>query len=172
MTLTRYILDDVRSCITVSGRSSLHPIDSEAHGITGWFESDVRSDGSLDLSVPAAGHLELTVDRLTSGNRLYDRELRRRIQAAVFPTINGRLRRITATDRPRIYMVSGEISFHGSTRTFEHELRIEVAEHGVEMTGEYVFDIRQFGMEPPSLLMIRVYPEIRVRINLYGVLHD
>jgi hypothetical protein len=36
------------------------------------------------------------------------------------------------------------------------------------LTGEYVFDIRQFGMKPPSMLMIRVYPEIEVRVELYG----
>ena len=37
------------------------------------------------------------------------------------------------------------------------------------MTGEYVFDIREFGMKPPSMLMVRVYPEISVRVELHGV---
>jgi len=36
------------------------------------------------------------------------------------------------------------------------------------LTGEYVFDIRQFGMKPPSMLMIRVYPAISVKVELHG----
>ena len=39
MALIRYTLDSVRSCVWVSGRSSLHPINTETRGITGWFEA-------------------------------------------------------------------------------------------------------------------------------------
>ena len=42
MALTRYTLDSVRSCVWVSGRSSLHPINTETRGITGWFEAATR----------------------------------------------------------------------------------------------------------------------------------
>jgi hypothetical protein len=47
---------------------------------------------------------------------------------------------------------------------------IEARDGQVSLTGAYVFDIREFGMEPPSMLMIRVYPEISVRVELYGTL--
>ena len=67
------------------------------------------------------------------------------------------------------YVVTGEISFHGKTRTFEHGMQIEVHEDGVALTGDDVFDIREFGMKPPSMLMVRVYPEIAVRVELHGV---
>ena len=62
MTLTRYTLDSERSCVWVSGRSSLHPINTETRGITGWFEASFGRDGSLDLSAPIAGELELAVE--------------------------------------------------------------------------------------------------------------
>ena len=39
VTLARYTFDSVRSCVWVSGRSSLHPINTETRGITGWFEA-------------------------------------------------------------------------------------------------------------------------------------
>ena len=48
-------------------------------------------------------------------------------------------------------------------------MRIEVNEDGIALTGEDVFDIREFGMKPPSMLMVRVYPEIAVRVELLGV---
>jgi polyisoprenoid-binding protein YceI len=169
MALIRYTLDSVRSCVWISGRSSLHPINTETRGITGWFEAAALTDGSLDLSQAVAGEMELAVERLTSGNQLYDRELRRRIDARRFPTIAGRLTRIVPDGSHPNYEVTGEVSFHGKTRTFGHGMQIEVTEEGVALTGEDVFDIREFGMKPPSMLMVRVYPEIVVRVELHGV---
>jgi hypothetical protein len=168
MAPTRFTLDSDRSCIWVSGRSSLHPINSETRGITGWFEASVADDGALDLGGPVAGQLELAVDRLTSGNRLYDRELQRRINGARYPTIVGRLTGITADGLPPSYRVTGEVTFHGRTLTFEHEMRIEVRGTEMRLSGEDTFDIRSFGMTPPSMLMVRVYPEVRVRVELIG----
>jgi polyisoprenoid-binding protein YceI len=169
MALTRYTLDSVRSCVWVSGRSSLHPINTETRGITGWVEAATRADGSLDLDEPVSGELELAVERLTSGNQLYDRELRRRIDARRFPTISGRLTRIVVDGSHPEYAVTGEVSFHGKTKTFEHGMRIEAIDQGIALTGEDQFDIREFGMKPPSMLMVRVYPEISVRVELHGV---
>jgi polyisoprenoid-binding protein YceI len=169
MALTRYTLDSVRSCVWVSGRSSLHPINTETRGINGWFEAATRTDGSLDLDQPVSGELELAVERLTSGNQLYDRELRRRIDARRFPTISGRLTRIVVDGAHPEYSVTGEVSFHGKTKTFEHGMRIEASDGGIALTGEDQFDIREFGMKPPSMLMVRVYPEISVRVELQGV---
>jgi polyisoprenoid-binding protein YceI len=164
-----YTLDSVRSCVWVSGRSSLHPINTETRGITGWFEAATRPDGSLDLEQGVSGELELAVERLTSGNQLYDRELRRRIDARRYPTIGGRLTHIVPAAAHPDYVVTGEVSFHGKTRTFEHSMQIEVHDDGIALTGEDVFDIREFGMKPPSMLMVRVYPEISVRVELQGV---
>jgi polyisoprenoid-binding protein YceI len=170
MSLIRYTLDSVRSCIWVSGRSSLHPFNTETRGITGWFEAATRPDGSLDLDQGVSGELELAVERLTSGNQLYDRELRRRIDARHYPTIAGRLTHIATAGAHPEYVVTGEVSFHGKTRTFEHGMRIDITDDGIALTGDDVFDIREFGMKPPSMLMVRVYPEISVRVELQGVL--
>jgi polyisoprenoid-binding protein YceI len=169
MELIRYTFDSVRSCVWVSGRSSLHPINTETRGITGWFEAATSSDGSLDLDQPVSGELELAVERLTSGNQLYDRELRRRIDAGRYPTIAGRLTDVAAGGSLHDYVVTGEIAFHGKTRTFSHEMQIETRGDGISLSGEDVFDIREFGMKPPSMLMVRVYPEISVRVELEGV---
>jgi len=36
------------------------------------------------------------------------------------------------------------------------------------LTGAYVFDIRESGLQPPSMLMLRVSPETGVGTELYG----
>lgn len=164
----RYSFDSMRSCVWVSGRSSLHPINTETRGITGWFEASTREDGSLNLDLPIAGELQLAVERLTSGNQLYDHELRRRIDARRYPTIEGKVTKISADGSHPRYSVAGDILFHGKVRSFEHVMDIETTGDEVSLTGDYVFDLREFGMKPPSMLMIRVYPEIAVRVELYG----
>jgi polyisoprenoid-binding protein YceI len=168
----RYDFDSDRSCVWVSGRSSLHPINTETRGITGWFEAGRRDDNSLDLDAPINGELQVAVEKLTSGNSIYDRELRRRIDARRHPTIEGRVTRIAADGAHPRYSVTGDIVFHGKTRSFEHAMDIEIRKDEVSLTGDYVFDIREFGMQPPSMLMIRVYPEISVKIELYGTRAD
>ena len=166
--MVHYTLDSVRSCVWVSARSSLHPINTETRGITGWFEAATRADGSLDLDQPVSGELQLAVERLTSGNVLYDRELRRRIDARRHPTINGRVVQVEAGGAHPRYVMTGDISFHGKTLSFKHEMDIAVDGESVVLSGQDDFDIREFGMKPPSMLMVRVYPEVNVRVELYG----
>jgi polyisoprenoid-binding protein YceI len=165
--MTRYTLDSERSCIWVDARSSLHPINTETRGVTGWFEACLNTDGLVNLDAPVAGTLTLAVEKLTSGNHLYDRELRRRIDARRYPSIEGTLTNLVA-DTPPHYVVTGDISFHGKTLTFEHAMDIELTPDAVVLRGEDTFDIRKFGMKPPSMLMVRVYPEVHVRVELHG----
>jgi polyisoprenoid-binding protein YceI len=168
MTPTRFTFDSERSCIWVSGRSSIHPINTETRGVTGWVEATVGTNGALDAHDAVSGQLEVAVDRLTSGNRLYDRELKRRVDAERYPTIVGRLIGVVADGPHPRYQATGEITFHGRTLAFEHEMRIEPAAGRIRISGEDTFDIRTFGMSPPSMLMVRVYPEVHVRVELIG----
>jgi hypothetical protein len=165
----RFNFDATRSCVWVDARSNLHPIRTETRGLEGWVEVMLLPDGGLDLSFPVTGELALSVDRLTSGNLLYDRELRRRMDARKFPTITGRITSFNATEESGRYLVGGDLSFHGRTRNFEHDMTIEVhQESRIELKGDYVFDIREFNMKPPSMLMLKVYPEVSVRVALFG----
>jgi polyisoprenoid-binding protein YceI len=165
----RFAFDSDRSCVWINARSSLHPINTETRGLRGWVEVATRPDGSLDLDHAVTGILEVSADRLSSGNQLYDLELRRRIDARTYPTIAGQITRVGPGQGPADYLVTGDLTFHGKTRTFEHEMTIEVQEGtAITLKGDYVFDIRQFNMKPPSMLMLKVYPEVAVRIELYG----
>jgi hypothetical protein len=100
---------------------------------------------------------------------LYDGELRRRINARRHRTIGARLVGVAPSIAHRTYRVTGDVTFHGRVLTFEHDMAIRFDRDDVILSGEDVFDIRQFGMEPPSMLMIRVYPEISVRLELLGL---
>ena len=62
-------------------------------------------------------------------------------------------------------MVGGDIEFRGVTRSYEDEMTlVALDDHTVQLEGERTFDIRDFGMEPPKILTLRVYPEVKVRV--------
>jgi polyisoprenoid-binding protein YceI len=169
MTALRYSLDPIRSCVWVDARSSLLPIKTQTRGLEGWVDVALLPDGAVDLAVPVRGRLEISVDRFSSGNQLYDRELKRRIDARRHPLIIGQITGVHSTETAGRYRVAGDLSFHGQTRLFEHEMTIDAVDgETIELKGDRVFDIREFGMKPPSMLMLKVYPEVAVRVELYG----
>ena len=67
------------------------------------------------------------------------------------------------------YLVTGDVTFHGRTLTFEHDMAIRFDRDEVTLSVRTSSTSRKFGMEPPSMLMIRVYPEISVRLELLGL---
>src|SRR5581483_3665611 len=166
----RFAFDTERSCVWINASSNLHPINSETRGLSGWVELTPTADEAIDLQHPVTGRLQVDAGRLSSGNRLYDLELKRRIDAGTYPTIEGQMTQVEATGRPHEYLVTGDLTFHGKTRTFAHEMSIEVSKQSIVLRGDYVFDIRQFNLKPPSMLMLKVYPEVAVRVELHGTL--
>lgn len=164
--MARYRIDSVRSRVSIDARSTLHPIHTEADGLEGWLEMDVR-DGSVDVESSPRGHVEFPVDKLRSGHAMEDRELQRRIDARRYPTISGDLEFMRANGAPGHLHVSGALTFRGVTRRYEDRMTMDVADDAtLTMSGQSVFDIRDFGMEPPRILMLKVDPEVTVRIDL------
>jgi polyisoprenoid-binding protein YceI len=157
-----------RSSVTIEGRTNLHPVHAEATGVEGHLEAEV-GDGALDLSVPPRARIELAVDRIRSGNALFEREMHRRVEARKFPTIVGELRTVEEVG-PGRYRARGDLTFHGVTREVEGEVTVTVSQdHAVEVRGRQAFDIRDFGLEAPRLLLLRAEPEVTVEVHLVGV---
>jgi len=165
--VARFDIDPDRSEVWIEGRSTLHPIHSHTSGLEGYIETNVRADGQLDLTSDAAAHLSLPVDRLRSGNALEERELKRRILASRFPTIDGDLTDLAATAENDRYLVTGTVTFRGESCAFTHEMDISrVDASTMRLSGEATFDVRDFGMEPPKILLLRVEPDVTVRVEI------
>jgi hypothetical protein len=165
--VARYRIVPERSKVFISARSSLHPIDTRTDGLEGFVDLEVQGGGRLNLAVPTKGRVSLPVDRMSSGNPLEDRELRRRIDARRYPTIEGELTDMHETARDGQYLVRGDVTFNGSTRSYEEEMAVSQGDDGtLRLTGESTFDIRDFGMDPPRILMLKVEPEVGVRVEI------
>ena len=151
--VTRFLILPTRSTVSIHARSTLHAIDTKTDGLEGWVEVD---DGAV-----VGGHLELAVERLRSGNPLEDRELRRRIDARRHPTISG-----DVTGSGPGAQVTGTVTFMGVSRSYVNELHVLGEGDEVRIDGEATFDVREFGLQPPRILVLQVEPEVTVRIDV------
>ncbi len=163
----RYDIDPKRSRVWIEARSSLHPVHSESDGLEGFVEATVDRAGELDLRTAPTARLELAVAGLSSGNPLYDREMRRRIDSRRHPVISGEMRDMRPAGEPGRYIVEGDVTFAGATRPASDVMELSVEQDAtMVLQGEHVFDIRAFGIEPPKIMMLRVHPEVTVRVRI------
>jgi polyisoprenoid-binding protein YceI len=161
----RIVPDESR--VLIDAKSSLHAIHTSASGLEGRLDLDVPGGERVDLRTAATATLSLPVGALKSGNLLEDREVQRRIDARRFPTITGELDELAATGEERQYLARGRITFRGVTNNYEDEVTISrVDANTLRVEGAHTFDIRDFGMEPPKILMLRVEPTVNVRVEI------
>ena len=99
--MSLYRIVPERSYVWIDARSNVHPIHSKTNGLEGFIDFEMTPDGSVDLTSRPAGQLSLAVSRLSSGNPMEDRELRRRIDAGKYPKIEGVLEQIVPSGDPR-----------------------------------------------------------------------
>lgn len=168
--MARYRIVPERSHVWIDARSNLHPIHSTTDGLEGFVELQLGPDGGIDPTAEPVGKLSLPVSKLSSGNRMEDRELQKRIDARRFPSIQGVLGRIQGDGTDGNYQVSGEVTFRGVAKPHQDHMTIHaVDEQTIELEGQSRFDIREFGMEPPRMLMLKVEPEVDVRVGIVAV---
>lgn len=166
--MTRFSIVPEHSELAVEGRSSVHPIHGEAGRLSGWIEA-VVVDGEVDATQPAGAYLELRTTDLRADNRLINRELQRRLDPRRYPSVRAEINDV-AQLAPGRYRVRGTLSFHGVTREMTAEAAATVDEHGrISVAGETSLDVRDFDLDPPKMLGLRVEPEVAVHLTALAV---
>ena len=162
--MPRFTLLVDESQVWIDGSSSVHPIRATATGLSGWVELDVTVDGVAEGS-NLAGEVRIEVDRLRSGNPLVDRETRRRIDAKHHPEIVGT---VTAAARvaPDRMQVTGTIAFRGEVQTISGEITVGLDGDRLTIEGSTTVDVRAWGLEPPRVALLRVHPEVDIKIHV------
>jgi polyisoprenoid-binding protein YceI len=159
----RYRVIPERSKLWADARSSIHPVKVETSGLTGDIEADL--DGQT-VRLRAPFTVDIDAERLRSGNALIDVELQRRLETRKFPRVVGAVKAVGDAGGGRTRL-TGELTLHGVTRTTDAEVTTRVIdERTIEIEGEKVIDMRDYGLTPPKLLMFKVYPEVKVRARL------
>jgi polyisoprenoid-binding protein YceI len=165
--VTHYRIVPERSRVWIDARSNVHPIHSTTQGLEGFVDLEVDGEGGVDATVKPSAHLSLEVSRLQSGNRMEDRELQKRIDARRYPTIEGTMTSMEPTAERGAYTVTGDIVFRGVARPSDGTMTFgTVDDRTIALAGTSRFDIRDFGMDPPRVLILRVEPEVDIRVEI------
>lgn len=155
-----------RAAVVLVARSNAGPITFGATGIEGLIEAEVAR-GAVSVKTTPNAHLKVPIDRLTSGNQLYDAELLRRVDARMYPNAVVELREAFPVGATGRYHVEGELTFHGVTRNMAGTVTVSFPEPGrMVVEGEQILDMRGFEITPPAVAMLRIYPDVRVQLHL------
>jgi hypothetical protein len=150
----------------INARSSVGPITFGAIGVQGHLEAAVVGRKVCPEPQPSA-HLEIDVEQLRSGNTLYDAELLRRIDARRHRTVTVDLQGCTPLASSGRYLLHGEVAFHGVSRPLDGTVTLAMpSDRRLVVRGEQVVDIRDFGIASPTVLMLRIYPDVVVGLQI------
>lgn len=149
----------------VDARSTVGPISFGTIGVEGSLYAEF-ADGVVNTDVPPTGWLTVDVTGFSSGNNLYDAELQRRIDSRRFPTARVELVDSAPNTAGSRYRLRGELTFHGISRMAEGTVCVEsLSRDRIAISGEQVFDIRDFAVPSPTMLMLRIFPDVRIRLH-------
>jgi DNA-binding PadR family transcriptional regulator/polyisoprenoid-binding protein YceI len=163
---SRFRLVPERSVALVEARSTVGPITFGVIGVTGTIDVAVN-DGGVVLDNTPAAHVEIQVDELRSGNRLYDAELLRRIDARRHPVVALDLRECAPAGSANRFRLAGDVTIHGVTRAIHGTVSVAVGRGDrLVVQGDHVIDVRDFDIESPTVLMLRIYPDVRVQLQV------
>lgn len=162
--LPRFRIAQDESTVTIVGETSLHPITVNVTP-SGWLEARTV-DGAFAEGTEIRGEVEIAVIEFRSGNPLVDRETHRRLRANQYPTIHGEVTDVVGIDGNRA-SVKGLVTFLGNDVELEGEVVITAGEDNtLTMTGEGKMDVQWWGLEPPTLLILKMEPVVSVSIQL------
>jgi polyisoprenoid-binding protein YceI len=162
--LRRFVFDPGLSQVWIDGSSSIHPVRATATGVTGWIALALSEDRDPDAA-DLAGEVRVAVDRLSSGNRLIDQETKRRIDATRHPEIVGTVTAARRVASNRL-TITGDIAFRGEVQSVSGDIEVSVEHDRVVVEGAQTFDVRKWGLRLPRLGLLRVHPDVRVRVHL------
>ena len=160
----RYRISPGESTVTIVGETSLHPITVNVTP-SGWLEADVV-EGAFADGTDIRGEVEIAVIEFRSGNPLVDRETRRRLNANAHPTIRGELSEVVGLAGPTAN-VKGIVTFLGNDVELEGEFSIVDGDADtISLAGSGQMDVQWWGLEPPTLLVLKMEPVVTVSIDL------
>ena len=152
------------STVATALRSNVHPVNAVSNGLGGYLEGELGRSGAPDLKQPHRAHLELPVRSLKSGNRIEDMEMERRMDVRRYPNIVADVQELKPLGAGK-YRATAELNVRGNSKTVQANVSIAVTGSRVVVETEHIFDMREFGIDPPRVLMLRMEPEVRVKVH-------
>ena len=157
-----------RSQVVVDAKSSLHPIHTSTTGLEGSLDMEVLGGGRINLQAPAKASLSFAGRQAVVGQPARGSRASAPHRLAPVPDHRRRAERATR-DRARTGATSPAVTSRSGgrpTRTKTRSPFSRIDDRTLAIAGEHTFDIRDFGMDPPKILMFRVEPDVKVHVDL------
>jgi hypothetical protein len=166
--VSRFVVDSDASRLTAHARSTVHALTYRAP-LTGEIEATPAGAGGFDLAQPISGVLEVDLAQVRGDDRLTEAEMRRRLEVKRHPHVKAVIDRVTAAGTRDGFHLGGQLSLHGRTVRLEGDAVVTLDGDRMHATGSVTLDVREFGIRPPSLVLVRVNPAVVVEIDLFAV---
>jgi polyisoprenoid-binding protein YceI len=170
--VTRFRVNTAKTTVRVGLRVNLHPSHIDANALSGTIECEVDADGRPRLDQPYSAELSLPVEAIKSGNGLQDREMRRRFDVGRYPTITARVTNGEALADGGRYRAVAQLTMHGQTREIAGEVQLRVDGTTMTVDGDQVINVKDFGIDPPRLIFLKVEPEVDVQAHIVAELQQ
>jgi len=112
-------------------------------------------------------YLEVPVSKLRSGSTVKDQEIWRLVDVERSPMIFAQLCSIEPLYGAFVYQASGEVTLSGTKKRYAGQLFVARDEPDtISVRGDLELDIRDYGLQPPRALFVRIEPVIVVHLSL------
>lgn len=121
-------------------------------------------EGAAADSVGASLSCRAAVSGFDSGNENRDSHMLETVEALDYPEVafSGKTTERTSTG----WKVSGSLTFHGTTRPLQMELRSDATNGQLRLCGSFDIRLEDFAIERPRLLFVPVAESLRVDVDL------
>jgi polyisoprenoid-binding protein YceI len=164
--MPQFAVSTARSTVDIDLKVNLHPSHITAHGLRGTIDCELDEQGRPRLDAPYAADLSVPVEIIKSGHNLQDREMRRRFDVRKYPEITVKVIHGEQTGSDGAYRATAQITMHGVSRQIEGDVRIAVDGSTMTVEGEHIINVKDFGIDPPRLIILKVEPEVTVHAKI------
>jgi polyisoprenoid-binding protein YceI len=164
--MPRFRVNTAQSTVKVGLRVNLHPSHINANSLSGVIECEVDEQGKPRLDRPYSAELTLPVDAIKSGNGIQDREMRRRFDASRYPTITATVTHGEALEGEGRYRAVAQLTMHGQTREIKGDVQLGVKGTTMTIDGQQVINVKDFGIDPPRLIILKVEPDVDLQVHI------
>jgi polyisoprenoid-binding protein YceI len=161
-----------QTTVKVGLRINLHPSHIEANALSGVIECEIDDQGQPRLDQPYKAELSLPVEAIKSGNGIQDREMRRRFDVGRYPTITARVTKGEALEGEGHYRAIAQLTMHGQTREITGDIQLHVDGTTMTIDGQQVINVKDFGIDPPRLIILKVEPDVDLTVHIVAELQS
>jgi len=163
ISVKRFNVFAAESTLSFFVKTNAGTVHGRTQSLEGFVEATWDDQGRLVTDPTPKMHVEFTVESLTSGLGLKDRDLWTMVDCTRFPKISGDLLRVVNTSG-HINIATGRIAVGGVARSYEGSLLLKRGQGRVDIDGFITINIKDFGLKETRFLPFGMNTDVKVRL--------